>query len=69
MKMQTQDRIGWLEIGMGVFALSLAVGATLFVYGRSGDRLQSRRLAAEKPAAPGSIETERHKNIAAVAAR
>ncbi len=59
----------WLDIGVGVFALSLLVGAGLLILGRSMDRVQDHRQKSKAPASPGTVPPERHQNIKTVAAR
>jgi hypothetical protein len=59
----------WLDIGVGVFALSLLAGAAVLILGRSLDRVHSHRQESKGPAEPGTIPPERHQNIKTVAAR
>lgn len=58
-----------LEIGGGLFAAGLIGGLLVLLWGRAtGSARRGRRRRRQAPAA-GSVQSERHKNIATVAAR
>ncbi len=63
------DRELLLEIGGGLFAAGLIGGLLVLLWGRAtGSAHRGRQRHKQAPAA-GSVRSERHKNIATVAAR
>jgi hypothetical protein len=67
--MNQVDQSGWLEVGLGVFALSMLLGGMLFLLGRSQEDQNDHNLKSKGSTAAGAVPAERHQNIKTVAAR
>lgn len=69
MKFIRLDQETVLELGLVVFATGLVTGLVTLIYGRATGGVKRSRRHHQMPPQPGSVSSERHRNISTVAAR